>query len=76
MVSFHTLTLFVLPMLIEEEPKDEPKMGDINPDALEAVFVDEGDHAGDDEDVVIVIASDDEDANDLDIPYQDDEGYW
>lgn len=63
-------------MLIEEEPKDEPKMGDINPDALEAVFVDEGDAGGDDEDVVIVIASDDEDANDLDIPYQDDEGYW
>ena len=63
-------------MLIEEEPKDEPKMGDINPDALEAVFVDEGDAGGDDEDIVIVIASDDEDANDLDIPYQDDEGYW
>jgi hypothetical protein len=63
-------------MLIEEEPKDEPKIGDINPEALEAVFAEESDSMGEDEDVVIVIRSEDEDANELDIAFYDDEDQW
>jgi hypothetical protein len=61
-------------MLIEEE---EPKSsGDINPDALEAVFEEE---AIIEEDVVIFSSSDedDEDADEIDIAFAaNDEGYW
>lgn len=58
-------------MLIDEE---EPKpVGEINPDALEAVF---------DEDVlveeeVIVFKEEDEEADEIDIAFAaNDEGYW
>ncbi len=45
-------------MLIEEEPKDEPKIGDINPDALEAVFAEESDTMGEEEDIVNSVIKD------------------
>jgi hypothetical protein len=57
-------------MLIEEE---EPKGGEINPDALEAVF---------EEDVLVeeevaIFGEDDEEADEIDIAFQaNDEGYW
>lgn len=59
-------------MLIEEE---EPKIGgDINPDALEEVF--DGDVTIDEEVTVFVTNREDEDADDLDLAFQDEEGYW
>ncbi len=61
-------------MLIEEE---EPKGGDINPDALEAVF--EDDTAVIEEDVIVFSTTDndDEDADEIDIAFAaNDEGYW
>ena len=59
-------------MLIEEE---EPKIGgDINPDALEEVF--DGDVTVDEEVVVFVTNREDEDADDLDLAFHDEEGYW
>ena len=62
-------------MLIEEEIKDEPKMGDINPDALEAVFVDEGDTV--EEVDIIMFSEEDEESDELDLAFQaNDEGYW
>lgn len=62
-------------MLIEEEPKDEPKMGDINPDALEAVFADEGDIV--EEIDVVVFSEEDEESDEIDIAFAaNDEGYW
>lgn len=70
MLSFHTLTLTVY-MLIEEEPKI---VGEINPDALEAVFTDEGDTVVE-EDIVITFNSD-EDGDELDIPFTDDGDDW
>jgi hypothetical protein len=59
-------------MLIEEE---EPKGGDINPDALEAVFEEE---ILVDEDVVVFTSpEDDEEADEIDIAFAaNDEGYW
>jgi hypothetical protein len=59
-------------MLIEEE---EPKGGDVNPDALEAVFEEE---ILVDEDVVVFTPSeDDEEADEIDIAFAaNDEGYW
>ena len=58
-------------MLIEEE---EVKTGDINPDALEAVFEDDG---GVDEVDVVVFTDDDEYVDEIDIAFQaNDEGYW
>ncbi len=57
-------------MLIEEE---ESKGGEINPDALEAVF--EEDVLVDEE--VVVFGEDDEEADEIDIAFQaNDEGYW
>jgi len=57
-------------MLIEEE---EPKGGEINPDALEAVF--EEDVLVDEE--VVVFGEVDEEADEIDIAFQaNDEGYW
>lgn len=58
-------------MLIDEE--ETKPVGEINPDALEAVF---------DEDVlveeeVIVFKEDDEEADEIDIAFAaNDEGYW
>lgn len=60
-------------MLIEEE---EPKGGDINPDALEAVFEED---AIVEEDVVVFASTDedDDDADEIDIAFAaNDEGYW
>lgn len=60
-------------MLIEEEPKDEPKLGDINPDALDAVF---------EEEVIVdeeieIFTEEDEEPDEIDIAFQaNDEGYW
>lgn len=61
-------------MLIEEEIKDEVKgAGDINPDALEAVFEEEIIV----EDEIVVAEEDDEDSDEIDIAFQaNDEGYW
>lgn len=62
-------------MLIEEELKDEPKIGDINPDALEAVFADEGDII--EEVDVVMFTEEDEEPDEIDIAFQaNDEGYW
>ena len=59
-------------MLIEEE---EPKGGDLNPDALEAVF--EEDVLVDEEIVVFNKEEDDEEADEIDIAFAaNDEGYW
>ncbi|MBP6948473.1 MAG: hypothetical protein KBC41_01290 [Candidatus Pacebacteria bacterium] len=60
-------------MLIEEEPKDETKLGDINPDALDAVF---------EEEIIIdeeieIFTEEDEEPDEIDIAFQaNDEGYW
>ncbi len=57
-------------MLVEEE---EPKSGEVNPDALEALF-DEGSIIEEDE-VLVVVETDGED--EVDIAFQaNDEGYW
>lgn len=62
-------------MLIEEEPKDEPKIGDLNPDALEAVFADEGDII--EEIDVVVFDEDGEESDEIDIAFQaDDSRDW
>lgn len=59
-------------MLIEEE---EPKIGDVNPDALEAVF--EEDVTVDEEVAVFVSVEEDEEADEIDIAFAaNDEGYW
>ena len=61
-------------MLIEEE--DPKPIGDINPDALEAVFEED---TIVEEDVVVFTASDeeDDDADEIDIAFAaNDEGYW
>ena len=60
-------------MLIEEE---EPKSGgDINPDALEAVFEEEV--LVDEEVVVFTSGEDDEEADEIDVAFAaNDEGYW
>jgi hypothetical protein len=62
-------------MLIEEEIKDEVKGGgDINPDALEAVFEEE---IIVEEEAILVPEEDDEDSDEIDIAFQaNDEGYW
>lgn len=60
-------------MLIEEEVKP---VGDINPDALEAVFEEE---TLIEEDVVVFSSGeeDDNDADEIDIAFAaNDEGYW
>lgn len=59
-------------MLIEEE---ETKVGgDINPDALEAVFEED---VLVDEEVIIFSEEDDEEADEIDIAFAaNDEGYW
>ena len=58
-------------MLIEEE---EPKSGEINPDALEAVFEED---VLVEEEVVVFGKDDDEEADEIDIAFQaNDEGYW
>ena len=61
-------------MLIEEE--DPKPSGDINPDALEAVFEED---TIVEEDVVVFTATDeeDDDADEIDIAFAaNDEGYW
>lgn len=59
-------------MLIEEEPKSG---GDINPDALEAVF--EEDVLLEEEVVFAKTNEDNEDADEIDIAFAaNDEGYW
>lgn len=59
-------------MLIEEE---EPKSGEVNPDALEAVFVDEIEVDVFEEAIVEKDGEDDED--EIDIAFAaNDEGYW
>ena len=60
-------------MLIEEE---EPKVGgDLNPDALEAVFEEE--ILVDEEITVFTSGEDDEEADEIDIAFAaNDEGYW
>ncbi len=58
-------------MLIEEEVKPT---GDINPDALEAVFEEE---IIVDEEVIVFKGEDDEEADEIDIAFAaNDEGYW
>lgn len=57
-------------MLIEEEPKTG---GELNPDALEAVFEEEVFV----EEEVSVFVGDDEEVDEIDIAFQaNDEGYW
>lgn len=62
-------------MLIESE--EEPKVGDINPDALEAVF-EEGDIAIEiEEEITVFTEGDEDDVDEIDIAFQaNDEGYW
>jgi hypothetical protein len=62
-------------MLIEEELKEEPKLGDLNTDVLEAVFVDEGDIV--EEADIVMFTEEDEEPDEIDIAFQaNDEGYW
>lgn len=57
-------------MLIEEE---EPKTGDVNPDALEAVFEEE---VIVEEELIVFNVEDDED-DEVEIAFDpNDEGYW
>ncbi|MEN9551798.1 MAG: hypothetical protein RI935_175 [Candidatus Parcubacteria bacterium] len=57
-------------MLIEEE---EPKGGDVNPDALEAVFEEE---VIVEEDEVMIFSQDDSD-DEVEVAFDaNDEGYW
>lgn len=62
-------------MLIEEE---EPKSGEVNPDALEAVFVEEAEIDIFEEDVLLLEKKGEEDeADEIDIAFAaNDEGYW
>jgi hypothetical protein len=58
-------------MLIEEEIKP---VGEINPDALEAVFEEE---ITIDEEVIVFKGGEDEEADEIDIAFAaNDEGYW
>lgn len=57
-------------MLIEEEPK---MVGEINPDALEAVFDEE---IILEEDVIVFNKNDDEESDELDIAFRDDDEDW
>lgn len=60
-------------MLIEEDLKDEPKTGDLNTDAIEAVFEEE---IIVDDDVTIFVEGGEE-PDEIDIAFQaNDEGYW
>lgn len=59
-------------MLIEEE--ETKPVGDINPDALEAVFEED---TLVEEDVVVFGKEEDEEADEIDIAFAaNDEGYW
>jgi hypothetical protein len=59
-------------MLIEEEEVKSP--GEVNPDALEAVFEEE---VLVEEDVITFRKEDDEEADEIDIAFAaNDEGYW
>lgn len=59
-------------MLIEEEPKSS---GEINPDALEAVF--EVDSIIEEDEVLLFNGEDDERPDEIDIAFQaNDEDYW
>lgn len=60
-------------MLIEEDLKEEPKIGEVNPDALEAVFEEEILV----EDDVLIFTEGGEEPDEIDIAFQaNDEGYW
>lgn len=62
-------------MLIEEDIKDEPKIGDLNHEALEAIFVDEGDLI--EEVDAVMFDEEGEGPDEIDIAFQsNDEGYW
>jgi hypothetical protein len=59
-------------MMVEEEPTG----GDVNPDALEAVF-DDGDVLIEEEEILVFRGDDDEDADEIDLAFAaNDEGYW
>lgn len=59
-------------MLIEEE--ESKPIGDINPDALEAVFEED---VTVDEEIIIFKTGEDEEADEIDIAFAaNDEGYW
>ena len=59
-------------MLIEEE--DPKPVGDINPDALEAVFEED---VLIEEEVIVFKPEEDEEADEIDIAFAaNDEGYW
>jgi hypothetical protein len=67
---FSSLKIVNLRMLIEEEIKGG---GEINPDALEAVFEEEIIV----EDEILVVGDPDEEPDEIDIAFQaNDEGYW
>lgn len=60
-------------MLIEEE--EVKNVGEVNPDALEAVF--EEDAAAEEVDVLLFGGEEDEQVDEIDIAFQaNDEGYW
>lgn len=60
-------------MLIEEE--EVKPVGEVNPDALEAVFEDES--VADEVDILLFGGVDDEQVDEIDIAFQaNDEGYW
>ena len=70
MVSFQYIN-YNVHMLIEEEIKP---VGEINPDALEAVFEEE---ITVDEEVIVFKGEEDEEADEIDIAFAaNDEGYW
>lgn len=60
-------------MLIEEE--EVKPVGEVNPDALEAVF--EDDSVTEEVDILLFGGGDDEQVDEIDIAFQaNDEGYW
>ncbi len=56
-----------------QEKEEEKLVGDVSVDALEAVFA--PDEALIEEEVFIVVASEEEE-DDVDLAFQEDEGYW
>ncbi len=59
--------------MIEEEEKGPT---DINPDALEAVFVGEEVIVEEEEIFIAEVSSVDDDEDAVDLAFQEDEGYW
>ncbi len=59
---------------MQEEEEKGPS--DINPEALEAVFVNEETIVEEEEIFIVEVSSIDDDEDAVDLAFQEDEGYW